>query len=72
MRYCRICDMKDIEDEYHFIPVCPKYRALHWKLIPTHYWRRHSMIKFIELMTRDDLNKKIAKYVQEPLTIRDM
>ena len=26
MRYCRICDTRDIEDEYHFILVCPKYK----------------------------------------------
>ena len=51
MRSCRVCD-----DEYNFIPGCPKYRALLMKLIPTHYWQRPNMIKFIELMTRDDLN----------------
>jgi hypothetical protein len=71
-RHCRVCDTGDIEDEFHFILVCPKYVTLRRKLIPRYFWHRPNMGKFIDLMTRDDLNIKLAKYIHESLAIREL
>jgi hypothetical protein len=71
-RHCRVCDTGDIEDEFHFILVCPKYVTLRRKLIPRYFWHRPNMGKFIDLMTRDDLNIKLARYIHESLAIREL
>ena len=37
MRMCKCCNMKCVEDEYHFLLVCPAFRQvrLHW--LPKYY-----------------------------------
>ena len=54
-RKCRLCD--DLEDEYHFVMVCPLYNEFRSKYIQNYYWRRPCMPKFIELMQSE--NKKV-------------
>ena len=53
-RYCLVCGSRDIEDEYHFIVICPSYSTLRKKYINKKYYTRASMIKFIDLLNRTD------------------
>lgn len=33
-RKCYLCDTRDLEDEYHFITVCPVYNEIRQSFIP--------------------------------------
>ena len=57
-RKCFVCDLNDIEDEYHFIIICPFYRDLRKDYIPNYYVRRPSMQKFIDLLKSTSVKKK--------------
>lgn len=63
-RTCHMCPSK-LEDEYHFVLVCPLYSNLRRDFIKRFYWSRPSMDKFVKLIT-DESKKQIkglAKYV---------
>jgi len=49
-RKCVLCNLNDIEDEYHFVIKCPYYADIRNTLIPKYYRSRPSMFKFIELL----------------------
>ncbi len=55
-RYCLQCNTGDIEDEYHFVCVCPIYNYLRENYIPAFYRRNISVLKFVNLLKS---NKKI-------------
>ena len=50
-RKCITCNI--IEDEFHFILVCPMYSYFR-HYIPTYYINRPSMFKFIELLNNNN------------------
>ena len=49
-RKCVRCNLNDIEDEFHFVFVCPDYINLRNAYIPKYYSNRPSVLKFIELV----------------------
>ena len=38
-RICTKCNLRDIEDEYHFIFICPLYNDLRHKFVKPYYYR---------------------------------
>jgi len=72
-RKCTLCNDNVIEDEFHFIIQCPKYKDLRNKYLKTYYHRRPSVFRFIELLTTT--NKKeinnLGKYLVQANKIRD-
>lgn len=72
-RKCILCDLNDIEDEYHFILVCTKYIDLRKSYIPRYYYVNPSMFKFIDLLKseRKSLLIKVAIYCDKAFKIRD-
>ena len=50
LRLCTLCDRSDIEDEYHFVLICPVYSQIRQKYIRPFYYLRPSVYKFIKLM----------------------
>lgn len=64
-RICPMCSMNIVEDEYHFLLVCPVYRELRKIHLPKYYCRWPSKYKFIKLLNedRDNVLRKFAKYV---------
>ena len=36
-RLCQCCNMKAIENEYHFVMICPAYRHLRLRFLPKYY-----------------------------------
>ena len=50
LRKCTLCELNDIEDEYHFVHRCSKYQTLRAVYIPSYYSRNPSMFKFIKLL----------------------
>ena len=54
-----------VEDEYHFLMVCPYYRQIRTNCLPAYYCRWPSLHKFKALLKTENesLLKKLAKYV---------
>ena len=42
-RYCLFCNSHDIEDEYHFMLICPFLEEIRKKYVPKYYYQRLSM-----------------------------
>ena len=57
-RICTLCNKSDIEDEYHFVLVCPVYSILRQKYIRPYYYNRPSVYKFTLLMQKKKKKKK--------------
>jgi len=71
-RYCICCNSRDIEDEYHFIIICPCYTDIRKKYIKSYYLKRPSVFKFLSLMRtcNKDVLIKLSVFVKEALLIR--
>ena len=52
-RKCILCYKDDIEDEYHFIIICPFFRDLRLKFIDRYYRIKPSVFEFTKLLTSD-------------------
>ena len=50
-RLCIFCNMNEIEDEYHFILICPLYKDIRSACIKKYYWKHASMFKLVQLMS---------------------
>ena len=63
-RKCTICDL---EDEYHFVLVCPVYADLRKKYMKKYFYKKRSVHKFIELMStkNNSILKNLSKFVLE-------
>ena len=64
-RKCQLCNMNDIEDEYHFIFICPLYYDIRLKYIKPYYFRYPSMLKLIQIFTSQSVKvlSNLAKYL---------
>jgi hypothetical protein len=50
-RVCLSCNMNILENEYHFLLVCPKYRELRRKYLKNYYCHWPTLTKFKNLMS---------------------
>ena len=73
LRLCQFCNANVIEDEYHFLLVCPFYRDLRRKYFKNYYFSWPNVHKFNLLMqTRSPtILKKLAKYLIEAFDKRN-
>ena len=71
-RLCKYCNLQDIEDEYHFLLICPLYRELRSKYIDSYYWKSPSMYKCISLLKMEKLSvlKNVAQYLLNAFELR--
>ena len=71
-RKCLNCNMPDLEDEYHFVLICPVYDDLREKYIKKYYYRKPSVCKFVELMSSKNINtiRNLSMYVFEAFALR--
>ena len=65
-RLCTLCDRSDVEDEYHFVIICPLYSHLRVSYIRPYYYKKPSVYKFVQLMQSDNLSilRNLGKYLQ--------
>ena len=54
-RICTLCDNNEIEDEIHFILLCPSYSALRTLYIKPYFYRRPSVFKMIQLFSSNNV-----------------
>ena len=72
-RKCTVCNLNDIEDEFHFTLICPAYEDLRKQYIPKYFYPRPSVYKFITLLnsTKLKLLNNLALYVIKSFKLRD-
>ncbi|MEW8545054.1 MAG: reverse transcriptase family protein [Candidatus Thiodiazotropha sp.] len=54
-RFCKRCNMQIVEDEYHFLLVCPKYSDIRRKYFPPYYCHWPNINKFVTLMSSNSV-----------------
>ena len=71
-RLCLLCDKHDVEDEYHFVLICPIYLHYRKHFIMSYFVNRPSVRKFIEWMQSPNKHTLIhlGKYVYEAFALR--
>ena len=64
-RICINCEMNMIENEYHFLLMCPKYRELREKYIKRYYYTWPNIQKFTNLLCTSSkvIIYNTAKYI---------
>ena len=62
-RLCPVCNV--IEDEYHVVLECIRFRQLRKRYIPSNFWQRPSMFKLVSLFSTNNANtlQNLAKYL---------
>ena len=66
LRICKSCDLGCVEDEYHFVIICPAYNNLRKKFIPNKFLKFTSISICRKLMASRDpeTNKGLALYIK--------
>ena len=49
-RTCLLCNIHDVQDEYHIALICKYFKDVREKYVKQYYYNRPSMMKFIELV----------------------
>ena len=72
LRICKSCDLGCVEDEYHFVIICPAYKNLRKKFIPNKFLKFTSILIFKNLMASRDpeTNKGLALYIKVAIKLR--
>ncbi|XP_048242063.1 uncharacterized protein LOC125374743 [Haliotis rufescens] len=63
-RTCKLCDMSDVGDEFHFIFVCPYFKPQRKLYVPISYAKNPNILKFKELFNCKKINviKKLCTF----------
>ena len=71
-RICPMCNTGNIENEFHFVLVCPRYEQLRVEHIPSLYLTRRSQANFKDLMSTTDKYTLccLSKYIYCSFEIR--
>ena len=64
-RVCNNCNLKLIENEYHFLLICPKYSELRSKYIKRYYYTWPTVQKFSNLMSANSkvIVRNLSKFI---------
>ena len=73
-RLCKSCNMKQIEDEFHFLLVCPKYRELRRKYLKPYFCHWPTLRKFDNLMSSTTYKTvlNLSKFIYYAMKIRNV
>ncbi len=71
-RKCAFCNMNVIEDEYHFVLVCPAYTNLRSMYIERRYWSNPNVQKFISLFTNTTHSESLASFLWRAAKARSL
>ena len=71
-RICQNCQMNTIEDEYHFILVCQKFRELRKIYLKPYYCHWPTLHKFENLMSTNSIQQtnNLAKFIYHAFKLR--
>ena len=64
-RVCNNCNLKLVENEYHFLLICPKYSELRSKYIKLYYYTWPTVQKFSNLMSENSrvIVRNLSKFI---------
>ena len=70
---CTLCNLNDIEDEFHFTLICPAYENIRKQYIDKYFYNRPSVYKFIILLNsvKPKVLKNLALYIIKSFKLRD-
>ena len=57
LRFCTLCDHNDIEDEFHFILICPFYSDIRKMYIKQYIYQKPSMFKLVNLLSTQNVKE---------------
>lgn len=71
-RICLLCNFSEIEDEYHFLLVCPFFNVFRKKYISRYYFSPPSYQKFVDLLQSVDGTElqSLAAFLYHSLKLR--
>lgn len=71
-RCCKICKSSFIENEYHFLLICPAYANLRKQYLAKYYYTWPNIHKFSRLMMSQNKNEliKLSKFIFHASTLR--
>ena len=72
--YCKFEGREVVEDEVHFLIICPMHKNLRENMLPSHILQNKNMTdlqKFVEIMTNHD-TKKVGKFVYQAFNERNI
>ena len=72
-RLCRKCNTRMVEDEYHFLLICPHYNDIRMKYFSRYFCHWPNMSKFKSLMSSKSQHtlSKLSKYIYIALKRRN-
>ena len=72
-RKCKLCHTNFVENEYHFLLVCPLYRELRKNYFKSYYCKWPTLNKFDQLMSSTSKNelRNLSKYIYFATKLRD-
>ena len=64
-RKCTLCNLNDIEDEFHFVLKCPFYSLLRKNYVKSYYYKKPSVFKMIQLFSVQNISElcNLGKYL---------
>ena len=71
-RVCILCQIHDLEDEYHLVLICPVYIELRKQFIEKYFFVHPDMDIFIQLVTtnKKSILRKLAMYLHHAFILR--
>ena len=66
LRFCILCKQKAIENEYHFVMICPFYKDLRERFFPQDFIVNISLFHFNKLLAKTDdavLMANLGKFI---------
>ena len=71
-RLCFACNMNEVEDEYHFLLVCPFFADVRKLFLKKYFYTRPSMLKYKKLMNTNNKGVllNLAKFIKEGFSRR--
>ena len=72
-RLCVLCELNQVETEFHFCLVCPLYCNLREKFIPESYYKIPTLLKFTRLLTSENPHTlvNLSKYLFYSFRLRE-
>ena len=72
-RMCSSCELNLVEDEFHFVLICPLYSVLRSKYIKPHYFTRPSVFKLTQLLSVQNVKEiiNLGHYIFDALLLRN-
>ena len=69
-RICKMCNMNEIESEFHFIMCYPKYRSIRLKCFGNNAWPTLEKFKSLMSTKRKNLITQLSNYIKEAFFVR--